>query len=46
MNGIKQSAGMMINYLYDLKDIEENHESYSRNKEIKSSAAVKKLLKS
>ena len=46
VNGIKQSAGMMINYLYDLKDIEENHESYSRNKEIKSSAAVKKLLKS
>ena len=36
VNGIKQSAGMMINYLYDLKDIEENHESYSRNKEIKS----------
>ena len=46
VNGIKQSAGMMINYLYDLKDIEENHESYSKNREIKSSAAVKQLLKS
>jgi malonyl-CoA decarboxylase len=27
--GIKQSAGLMVNYLYDLATIEENHEAFA-----------------
>ena len=27
--GIAQSAGLMVNYLYDLKDIERNHEAFA-----------------
>ncbi len=27
-NGLKQSCGMMINYLYRLSEIEQNHEAY------------------
>jgi malonyl-CoA decarboxylase len=26
--GLKQSCGAMVNYLYDLDDIESNHESF------------------
>ena len=28
-NGITQSHGLMVNYLYDLDDIEKNHEAYA-----------------
>ncbi|MEE4166614.1 MAG: malonyl-CoA decarboxylase family protein, partial [Desulfocapsaceae bacterium] len=44
-NGIMQSAGMMVNYLYDLPNIEKNHENYSGQGEIAAMAPVKKLLK-
>ena len=44
VKGIKQSAGMMVNYLYKLPDIEKNHESYSANGGIATSSAVRKLL--
>ncbi len=44
-NGIKQSAGMMVNYLYNLPDIEKNHENYSGEGYISSSSSVRKLLK-
>jgi malonyl-CoA decarboxylase len=43
--GLEQSAGMMINYLYQLSQIEKNHESYSGSGEIASSSAVAKLAK-
>jgi malonyl-CoA decarboxylase len=26
--GLKQSCGAMVNYLYDLEEIESNHESF------------------
>ena len=29
-NGLRQSAGMMINYRYKLAEIEANHEAYTR----------------
>lgn len=29
-NGLKQSAGLMVNYLYDLEAIDRNHEAYLR----------------
>jgi malonyl-CoA decarboxylase len=43
--GIRESAGIMVNYLYRLDDIEENHEAYANNGEVVASSAVKKLLK-
>jgi malonyl-CoA decarboxylase len=43
--GMRESAGIMVNYLYRLEDIEENHETYANNGEVVASSAVKKLLK-
>ncbi|MBR0830645.1 malonyl-CoA decarboxylase [Bradyrhizobium manausense] len=44
--GLRESAGIMVNYLYRLDDIEKNHEAYYNQGEIAASSAVKKLLKS
>jgi len=44
-NGVRQSAGIMINYLYDLDAIEENHESYRGAGKITASSGFKGLLK-
>ncbi len=43
--GIRESAGIMVNYLYRLDDIEKNHEAYANEGEVVASNAVKKLLK-
>lgn len=43
--GIRQSASIMVNYLYNLAQIEKNHELYTGKGEINSSSAVRKLLK-
>jgi malonyl-CoA decarboxylase len=43
--GFRESAGIMVNYLYDLDEIEENHEAYANQREIVASAAARKLLK-
>ena len=43
--GLRESAGIMVNYLYRLDDIEKNHEAYADHYEIAASSAVKKLLK-
>ena len=43
-NGVEQSLGMMVNYLYDLPSIEKQHEAY-RSGEITASSAVRKLVK-
>src|SRR6266852_9441198 len=43
--GMRESAGIMVNYLYRLEDIEKNHEAYANQGEIAASSAVKKLLK-
>jgi malonyl-CoA decarboxylase len=43
--GLRESAGIMVNYLYRLEDIEKNHEAYANQGEIVASSAVKKLLK-
>ncbi len=45
-NGLAQSAGIMVNYLYKLNEIEANHESYRGDGKIKASASVRNLLKS
>ncbi|WOJ91556.1 malonyl-CoA decarboxylase [Methylocapsa polymorpha] len=44
--GLRDSAGLMVNYLYDLDEVEKNHEAYANQGEVVASAAVKKLLKS
>ena len=43
--GLKQSAGMMVNYLYDLGDIESNHEAYANQHRVVASRAVTRMLK-
>ncbi len=43
--GLRESAGLMVNYLYRLEDIEKHHEAYANQGEIAASSAVKKLLK-
>jgi malonyl-CoA decarboxylase len=45
-NGIRQSYGLMVNYLYDLKSIEENHEAYAEAGEIAASSTVRGKLRS
>lgn len=43
--GMRESAGIMVNYLYRLEDIEKNHEAYVNQDEVAASGMVKKLLK-
>jgi len=43
--GINQSAGIMVNYLYQLSHIEKNHENYSGSGEIAVSTTVGKMVK-
>ena len=42
--GLEQSAGLMVNYLYDLGNIEENHDSYFDQGEVATSRDVGRLL--
>ncbi len=43
--GIGESYGLMVNYLYDPKQIERNHEAYVNKGEVVASPAVKRLAK-
>ena len=43
--GLSDSASLMVNYLYDLDDIEKNHEAFANNAEIVVSNALKKQAK-
>lgn len=43
--GLAESAGLMVNYLYDLERIEENHEAFANQGEVVASPAVRRLLK-
>ena len=43
--GLKQSAGLMVNYRYKLDEIEKNHEAYTGSSKIKVAQPVQKLLK-
>lgn len=44
-NGMSQSAGLMVNYLYELDWIESNHEAYTGDATVTASVAVNRLLK-
>jgi malonyl-CoA decarboxylase len=43
--GLREAHGLMVNYLYDLKDIERNHEAYANDGEIAASRQVRALLR-
>jgi malonyl-CoA decarboxylase len=43
--GIQQSAGIMVNYLYRLADVEANHEAYTGEARVAASSAVKTLAR-
>jgi malonyl-CoA decarboxylase len=42
--GLAESYGIMVNYLYDLDEIERNHEAFVNRGQIAASSAVKKLV--
>ena len=42
--GFNRSFGVMVNYLYELKNIEKNHEDYINNKKIILSDKLKKII--
>ena len=42
--GFERSFGVMVNYLYELKNIEKNHEDYINNKKVIFSDKLKKYL--
>ena len=41
--GMAQSGGLMVNYLYDLKVVEANHEAFHQSKAVPLSSALKQL---
>jgi malonyl-CoA decarboxylase len=43
--GRRQSYGLMVNYLYDLGDIEKNHEAYAENRAVIAASAIRKLAR-
>ena len=43
-NGFKRSFGVMVNYLYELKNIEKNHEEYMNKKKVILSDKLKRYL--
>jgi malonyl-CoA decarboxylase len=43
--GLSQSHGLMVNYLYDLDQIEENHETFANKGEVVASSAVRRLAR-
>ncbi|MGC1695103.1 MAG: malonyl-CoA decarboxylase family protein, partial [Pseudolabrys sp.] len=42
---IAQAHGLMVNYQYDLDDIEKNHEAYAEGRIVVVSNAVQRLLR-
>jgi malonyl-CoA decarboxylase len=43
--GLQQSAGIMVNYLYRLPEIEANHEAYRGEGRVAASSAIRNLLR-
>ncbi len=42
---LRQSHGLMVNYLYDLDHIERNHEAYAQQRAVVAAGAVSRLVK-
>jgi malonyl-CoA decarboxylase len=45
LKGMQESCGLMVNYLYRLKDIEKNIEAYAASKDIAAASRVRNLLR-
>ena len=43
--GLAQAHGLMVNYLYDLDDIEKNHEAYAEKGDVIAAPRIRKLLR-
>ena len=43
--GLRQSLGMMVNYVYALEDVERNHESYMNRHVVACSPAVERMVR-
>jgi malonyl-CoA decarboxylase len=43
--GLRQSAGIMVNYRYETAEIEHNHERFEATREVAASSAVEKLVR-
>jgi malonyl-CoA decarboxylase len=43
--GLQQAAGFMVNYLYDVSQIERNHEAFAREGRVIAARAVEKALR-
>ena len=43
--GLRESHGVMVNYRYELDDIETNHEAFATRNTVVASSSVKKLLR-
>jgi malonyl-CoA decarboxylase len=44
-NGLQQSAGLMVNYVYRARDTERNHEAYAKNYRIIASHELERLAR-
>jgi len=42
--GIRQSHGLMVNYLYDLDEVEKNHEAFANNRPVAMSKGIAALI--
>ena len=42
---MRQSHGLMVNYLYDLEHIEKNHEAYAQQHQVVAASAITRLVK-
>jgi len=42
---LRQSHGLMVNYLYNLDHIEKNHEAYAQQRAVVAASAVTRLVK-
>ena len=45
VNGLRQSCGVMVNYLYKLDELERNHEAYVNRKHVIAARRVEQLAK-
>ncbi len=43
--GLGEAAGFMVNYLYDLKHIEENHELFVNQRQVVASGSIRRLAR-
>jgi len=43
--GVSQAAGLMVNYVYDLANIEKNHEAFAGEGRVVASSSVTQLAK-